>query len=154
MTFDFDSNAVKSFSEGPSRDLFQIDKAVYGKKLCLLAYYYKEEFVINNRMDKKRLEDSMDKIEKILIIDGHEANLLFLELLVSEMGFAHVFKAKTADEGLDIVEKQVIQFILVALELNYGMSGTLLFKKPKQNEKENTFLSLSTQKRCPKKIFA
>ncbi|MBF0441031.1 MAG: response regulator [Oligoflexales bacterium] len=77
----------------------------------------------------------MEKIDKVLIVDNQEANLLFLEVLLRDMGFSNVFKAKTADEGLVIVESEVIQFIVAAWELNAGMSGTLFIQKAKAKRK-------------------
>lgn len=73
-------------------------------------------------------------IDTALIIDENDAQVLFWEMLLSEMNLK-VVKARAGAEGLDKIEKENIPFAVVAWELS-SMPGTLLVQKARQSRKK------------------
>ena len=73
-------------------------------------------------------------IERILIVDDNDANMLFLEMLFKDLEYENVSTARTGEEGLDLLNKNHIQFVVVAWEMA-GIPGTLFIQKARQSRK-------------------
>ena len=52
-------------------------------------------------------------LERLLVVDDSDANILFFEMLLKDMGFSQVFTAKSGVHGLEQVEKETIELIVV-----------------------------------------
>ena len=71
----------------------------------------------------------MSLIEKVLILDDNESNLLFFEVLFGQLtGQYKVFTATTGAQGVSLVKLQHIQFVVSAWEMN-PMPGTIFIQK-------------------------
>lgn len=87
------------------------------------------------------------KVDRILIVDSDDANVLFFEMLFKELGYEKISTAKTGSHGLELVEKDHIQFIIVAWELSAGMSGTVFIQKARTRRKRKYLPCLIYSKR-------
>ena len=72
-------------------------------------------------------------IEKVIVIDESDANVLFWEMLLPDLKL-QIFKARTGAEALEIIEKEQIQMVVVAWELS-SMSGAILLQKVRSTRK-------------------
>ena len=72
-------------------------------------------------------------IEKVIIIDESDANVLFWEMLLADFGL-QIFKTRAGAEGLQLIEKENIPLAIVAWELS-SMPGTVLIQKAKESKK-------------------
>jgi tetratricopeptide (TPR) repeat protein len=86
-------------------------------------------------------------IERILIVDGDEANLLFFELLLRDMGIPYIFSSRSGAEGLELAEREHAQMLICAWELEHGMSGTLFVQKVKAKRRRKYMPCLIYSKR-------
>ena len=68
------------------------------------------------------------KIERFLLLDDNTTNTLFFEMLLKELGYTEVFTSPTGDDALIVAEKNHIQFVICAWELQ-GMPGTVFIQK-------------------------
>lgn len=74
-------------------------------------------------------------IERILLIDDSDANTLFFEMLLKDMGIKEVLKTTTGDDGIGIVKKSHVQFIIAAWEMK-GMPGTVFVQRARAAKKK------------------
>lgn len=74
-------------------------------------------------------------IDRILIVDDSDANTLFFEMLLKELGIKEVMKTTTGDDGIGIVKKSHVQFIIAAWEMK-GMPGTVFIQKARALKKK------------------
>ena len=72
-------------------------------------------------------------IEKVIIVDESDGNVLFWEMLLTDLKLT-IFKARTGAKALEVIEKEDIQLAIVAWELS-SMSGAILLQKVKANTK-------------------
>lgn len=73
-------------------------------------------------------------IDTALIIDENDGQILFWEMLLSEINLK-VVKARAGAEALEKIEKENIPFAVVAWELS-SMPGTLLVQKARESRKK------------------
>lgn len=85
------------------------------------------------------------KIERVLVLDDNDAQNLFWEVLLPEFEFK-VFKSRAGAEGLEIVENENIQLVIVAWELG-SMSGALFVQKVRNTRKRKRLPCLIYSKR-------
>lgn len=74
-------------------------------------------------------------IDRILIVDDSDANTLFFEMLLKELDIKEVLKTTTGDDGIGIVKKSHVQFIIAAWEMK-GMPGTVFIQKARYLKKK------------------
>lgn len=74
-------------------------------------------------------------IDRILIVDDSDANTLFFEMLLKDLGIKEVMKTTTGDDGLGIVKKSHVQFIIATWEMK-GMPGTVFIQKARTIKKK------------------
>lgn len=67
-------------------------------------------------------------IERLMIVDEEEKNLLFFQVLLSELGLTKVYAVANANEALIEAGDREIQMMIVAWEMS-TMPGTLLIQK-------------------------
>lgn len=85
-------------------------------------------------------------IERVLIVDHEDKNLLFFEMIVKELGVKSVVTAKTGAEGMEILEQEKSQLVITAWELP-GMSGTIFVQKARSSRKRRHLPFLLYSKR-------
>ncbi|MEI6398217.1 MAG: hypothetical protein WCO71_05555, partial [Pseudomonadota bacterium] len=56
-------------------------------------------------------------IEKVIIVDESDGNVLFWEMLLTDLKLT-IFKARTGAKALEVIEKEDIQLAIVAWELS------------------------------------
>lgn len=76
----------------------------------------------------------MPAIEKFLIVDDQDSNLLFFQVLLGEMGYQSVFTANYGHDALTSAERFGAQFIISSWELS-GMPGTALVQRLKSDRR-------------------
>ena len=86
-----------------------------------------------------------NNIDKVLVIDESDANLLFWEMLLPELKLT-VFKSRAGAEALEIIEKESIPLAIVAWELT-SMPGTVLIQKARESRKRRRMPFLIYSKR-------
>lgn len=86
-------------------------------------------------------------IERVLVVDSEEANVLFFDMLFREFGYDTVHTSTNGVEGLEIVGTNHIQFIVVAWELTGSMNGTLFIQKAREKRKRKHLPCLIYSKR-------
>ena len=86
-------------------------------------------------------------VERILIVDKDEANLLFFEMALREMGCNYTFTARNGEEGLQLADKEHVQMVIIAWELDPSMSGTLFIQKVKSKRRRKYLPCLLYSKR-------
>ncbi|RYZ92668.1 MAG: tetratricopeptide repeat protein [Proteobacteria bacterium] len=74
------------------------------------------------------------KMERFLILDPADSHYLLLDKALRELNYKNIFRAKTGDEALVMVEKEHIQFVITRWELD-GMSGTIFIQKLRRKKK-------------------
>lgn len=84
-------------------------------------------------------------IQKVIVIDDSDPNVLFWDLLLSEMGL-QVFKTRTGAEALEIIEKDNVPFAVVAWELT-AMPGTVFIQRAKESRRRRRMPFLIYSKR-------
>lgn len=93
-------------------------------------------------------------IEKVIIIDESDANVLFWEMVLADFGL-QIFKTRAGAEGLQLIEKENIPLAIVAWELS-SMPGTVLIQKAKESKKRRRmpFLIYSSRMSDEDIVFA
>ena len=86
-------------------------------------------------------------IERILIVDRDEANLLFFEVLLRELGLSYTFTARSGVDGIEKADKEQAQLVIVAWELDAAMSGTVFVQKVKAKRRRKYLPCLIYSKR-------
>jgi tetratricopeptide (TPR) repeat protein len=84
-------------------------------------------------------------IDKVIVIDESDANVLFWEMLLPDLKL-QVFKARAGAEALEIIEKESIPMAIVAWELT-SMPGTILMQKARESRKRRRMPFLIYSKR-------
>jgi tetratricopeptide (TPR) repeat protein len=67
-------------------------------------------------------------IERMMIVDEDEANLLFFQVLMGELGLTQVYAVNNANQAIEEVKERDVQMIVVAWEMK-TMPGTVLIQK-------------------------
>lgn len=67
-------------------------------------------------------------IERLMIVDEDESNLLFFQVLLSELGLTKVYAVSSAHQALEEAKDRDIQMMVVAWEMK-TMPGTVLIQK-------------------------
>ena len=89
----------------------------------------------------------MPKIDKVLILDENESNVLFFEMLLSQMEKEfQVFTASTGAHGELLVKDQKIQLVICAWEMS-AMPGTVFVQRIRQNKNRRYIPCLIFSKR-------
>ena len=86
-------------------------------------------------------------IERILIVDKDEANHLFFEVILREMGFTYTFTSRNGVGGIEKAEKEQVQMVIAAWELDSTMSGTVFVQKVKSKRRRKYMPCLIYSKR-------
>lgn len=77
-------------------------------------------------------------IDRFIVVDDNEANILFFQVLLQELSKTNVLTAQDAQTALGIVQDNRIQFVITAWEMT-PMPGTVFIQKV-LNERNNKFL--------------
>jgi CheY-like chemotaxis protein len=85
-------------------------------------------------------------LDRVLIVDDNDANILFFEMLLGSLGFRHVFKARTGPEGLEVVKKEHVQLLVVTWEMT-GLPGTIFIQKARMSRKKRYLPGIIYSKR-------
>jgi tetratricopeptide (TPR) repeat protein len=86
-------------------------------------------------------------IERCLIVDENEANILFFQVLLKDLGYGdQVFTATSGLQALELVEEEKIQFIITAWEMAV-MPGTIFIQKVKATRRRRYMPFLIFSKR-------
>lgn len=88
----------------------------------------------------------MTKIQRVLVADDVEANILMFQVILQNVGISNVSTASNGDEALQIVERDKIQMVITAWEMS-GMLGTILVQRIKANRKTKYLPCLIYSKR-------
>lgn len=70
-------------------------------------------------------------IERIVIVDESDANVLFFEVVLKGLGMKDVQVGRGGNDALDVMKKKHSQFAIVAWEMN-AMPGTVFVQKARQ----------------------
>ena len=73
-------------------------------------------------------------IERFLIVDNTDANILFFQMLLQGLEIPEPIVSPTGDDAMNIVEAKHPQFIIACWELN-GMPGTIFIQKARAKKK-------------------
>ena len=73
-------------------------------------------------------------IERFLIVDNTDANVLFFQMLLKDFEVPEPMVSPTGDDAMNIVENKHPQFIIACWELN-GMPGTVFIQKARAKKK-------------------
>jgi tetratricopeptide (TPR) repeat protein len=84
-------------------------------------------------------------IDKVLVVDESDANVLFWEMLLPELNL-RVQKSRAGAEALQIIERDQIPLAIVAWELS-SMPGTVLIQKARESRKRRHMPFLLYSKR-------
>lgn len=74
-------------------------------------------------------------IERFLIVDEVEANALFFNVVLTELGRKNITTASNGEVALAAASKHNVQFVIAAWEMN-TMSGTVLVQRLKSERKK------------------
>ncbi|MGE0171796.1 MAG: tetratricopeptide repeat protein [Oligoflexales bacterium] len=85
-------------------------------------------------------------LERVLIVDDNDANILFFEMLLSGLGFSKILKARTGPEGLEVAKKEHAQFLVVTWEMT-GLPGTIFIQRARQSRKKRYLPAIIYSKR-------
>lgn len=75
-------------------------------------------------------------VQRFLLVDEVEANLLFFTVVLGELGYRDVLSAQTGDEALHICKDQAVHFVVAAWEMQ-TMPGTLLVQKLRTGKRKH-----------------
>ncbi len=78
----------------------------------------------------------MANIDRFIIVDETEANILFFQVLLEELGKSLIYTATNGPEGEQVVKRENIQFVVCAWEMDI-MSGTVFVQKVKKAKRKN-----------------
>ena len=85
-------------------------------------------------------------IERIMIVDDAEQNLLFFNVLLKEIGFNKCSTSTNGAEALEIIEQQHIQFVITAWEMG-PIPGTVFVQKARSKKNKKYLPCLIYSKR-------
>ncbi|MEZ4742759.1 MAG: tetratricopeptide repeat protein [Bdellovibrionota bacterium] len=77
----------------------------------------------------------MAEVSRFLIVDDSEANILFFQVALQQLGKTDVFTATDGNEALTIFDRERIQFLITAWELR-EISGTVLVQKLRSDRRK------------------
>jgi tetratricopeptide (TPR) repeat protein len=76
----------------------------------------------------------MSKIERFLIVDDQDANLLFFQVLLEELGYSAVYTANHGHDAQIAADRFNVQFVISSWELK-GMPGTVFVQRLRSHRK-------------------
>ena len=96
----------------------------------------------------------MPKVDKVLILDENESNVLFFEMLLSQMEKEfQIYTASTGAHGELLVKDQKIQLVICAWEMR-AMPGTIFVQRIRQNKNRRYIPCLIFSKRMGEEDIA
>jgi tetratricopeptide (TPR) repeat protein len=78
----------------------------------------------------------MANVDRYLILDEVEANILFFQVLLEELGKSHIHTATNGSEAEQIVSRENIQFVITAWEMDV-MPGTVFIQRVRRAKRKN-----------------
>lgn len=70
-------------------------------------------------------------IERIIIVDENDANVLFFEVVLKDLGYKNVKHGRGGNDAMAIMKEQHPQFVIVAWEMA-AMAGTIFVQKARE----------------------
>jgi CheY-like chemotaxis protein len=70
-------------------------------------------------------------IDRIVIVDESDANILFFEVVLKDLGFKDVQVGRGGNHAIEVMKKNHSQFAIVAWEMT-AMPGTIFVQKARQ----------------------
>jgi len=85
-------------------------------------------------------------IERVLVVDENEANTLFFQVLLRELGVTGIHASTNPEQALEIVEELNIQFVIAAWEMS-NVPGTVFVQRAKAQRRRRRMPFLIFSKR-------
>lgn len=90
-------------------------------------------------------------IQRFLLVDEVEANLLFFTVVLAELGYRDVLTAQTGDEALHKCKDQAVHFVIAAWEMQ-TMPGTLLVQKLRSGKRKHIAYLIYSKRMSPEDL--